>query len=120
MLNLRLEFTKLKRRSFLLSLIVIVVIELVWSSLIINHELPETREAHNAIFDMAYMNDLILPIFLAVLASRLLEMEHLGKTFKMLQTSNESPWQLFRAKLTLMAAFAFVVSLLQTIRNNFV
>ncbi len=120
MLNLGLEFTKLKRRSFLLSLIVIIIMELVWISVVINHELANTHEAYNAIFDMAYINDLILPLFISVLASRLLEMEHLGKTFKLLQTSNESPWQLFKAKLILMTIFAFVVSWLQTIFLKFI
>ena len=42
MLNLGLEFTKLKRRSFLLSLIVIIIVELVWISVVINHELANT------------------------------------------------------------------------------
>lgn len=120
MLNLSLEFTKLKRRSFLLSLIVIIVVEFVWSSVVINSELAKTHEAYNAIFDMAAMNDFILPLFISVLASRLLEMEHLGKTFKLLQTSNESPWQLFKAKLTFMTIFAFMVSLLQTIFLKFI
>ena len=82
MLNLGLEFTKLKRRSFLLSLIVIIIVELVWISVVINHELANTHEAYNAIFDMAYINDLILPLFISVLASRLLEMEHLGNLSK--------------------------------------
>ena len=120
MLNLGLEFTKLKRRSFLLSLLAIIAVELVWSGVVINLELAKTHEAYNAIFDMADMNDFILPLFISVLASRLLEMEHLGKTFKLLQTSNESPWQLFKAKLTLMAIFTFVVSLLQTIFLKFI
>ena len=66
MLNLGLEFTKLKRRSFLLSLIVIIIVELVWISVVINHELANTHEAYNAIFDMAYINDLILPLFISV------------------------------------------------------
>ena len=120
MLNLRLEFTKLKRRSFLLSLVVIIIVGLVWSGVVINYELVKTHRSYNAIYDMAYMNDLILPLFISVLASRLLELEHLGKTFKLLQTSNESPWQLFKAKLTLMAIFAFAVSLLQTIFLKFI
>ena len=105
MLNLQLEFIKLKRRSFLLSLIAIVAVGLIWSGVVIKYELPKTHEAYNAIYTMTYLNDVILPLFIAVLASRLLELEHLGKTFKLLQTSNESPWQLFKAKLTVMAIF---------------
>ncbi|EHJ51755.1 ABC transporter permease [Streptococcus macacae] len=119
MLNLRLEFTKLKRRSFLLSLIAIIAVELIWANVVMNSELTKTHEAYNAIYDMAFMNDFILPLFIAILASRLLEMEHLGKTFKLLQTSNESPWQLFKAKLTVMAIFSLFVSLLQTIFLKF-
>lgn len=120
MLNLQLEFIKLKRRSFLLSLIAIVAVGLIWSSVVIKYELPKTHEAYNAIYTMTYLNDFILPLFIAVLASRLLELEHLGKTFKLLQTSNESPWQLFKAKLTVMAIFAFVVSLIQTLFLKFI
>ena len=39
MLNLQLEFIKLKRRSFLLSLIAIVAVGLIWSSVVIKYEL---------------------------------------------------------------------------------
>ncbi|MFC3932298.1 ABC transporter permease [Streptococcus dentapri] len=115
MLNLRLEFTKLKRRSFLLSLVVLISVLLMWSAVVIQSEWPKTHSVFNPLYDMAEMNDIIMPLFIAVLASRLLEMEHLGKTFKILQTSKESPWQLFKAKLALMMIFNLFVGIIQTV-----
>lgn len=113
LLRLSLEIMKLKRRSFFLTLIALVLIGLLWTHMVTVYQLSNSQLLLSKFYDIAVINSMIMPLFISVLAARLLELEHLGKTFKLLQTSNESPWQLFTAKWLLMGIFLGLVGLVQ-------
>lgn len=113
LLRLSLEIMKLKRRSFLWTLIALVLIGLLWTHMVTVYKLNDSQLLLSKFYDIAVVNSMIMPLFISVLAARLLELEHLGKTFKLLQTSNETPWQLFTAKWLLMGIFLGVIGLVQ-------
>ncbi|MFC3928905.1 ABC transporter permease [Streptococcus caprae] len=112
-LRLSLEFMKLKRRFIVLPLVLIIAVGLGWTQVITMTKLTGEQLVLSKFFDLATINSLILPLFICVLSARVMELEHMGKTFKLLQSSNETPEQLFGAKVVLMMLFLIPVSTLQ-------
>lgn len=68
----------------------------------------------DVIYTVPILDALLLPLFLAVLASRLCEAEHKGSTFKLLETM-ALPRSLFAAKLLCGLAHVAVLTALQTL-----
>ncbi|KKF41178.1 ABC transporter permease [Streptococcus uberis] len=108
-----LELIKLKRRSFFLALIALLVISIIWSSIISLKGLNRLQSPLMPIYDLSIINTMIMPLFISILSSRLMELEHSGKTFKLLQTNNESSWQLFKAKYLFMTVICSATSFIQ-------
>lgn len=58
---------------------------------------------------------MVSPLFLAVLASRVVEMEHLGNGWLLSSTSGKTPGQLCRAKFAALGTIVAFVTILQSI-----
>ncbi|RFE01455.1 ABC transporter permease [Streptococcus parauberis] len=110
-----LELIKLKRRSFFLALISLLVVSILWASTISLKGLDRVQTSLMPIYDISIINTMIMPLFISIFSSRLMELEHSGKTFKLLQTNNESSWQLFKAKYLFMSIVSFIVASIQVI-----
>lgn len=97
---LKLEFYKLRRKNMLLTMAIFLAIELLWviwavKSFTGRHGLDMGWE--DMMYNITMMNCLFMPTLIAILTSRISDMEHKGETFKLLFTQL-APKQLYGVK----------------------
>ena len=93
---LKLEFYKCRRRQILPLCAAVLGLELLWAA----SDLPDAAHLGWAMlfYDLAILDAILMPICVAMIASRSCEPEHKGSTWKLLETM-VSPGALYFAKL---------------------
>lgn len=114
----RLEFYKVRRRKVWLILLALIGVQFLWS-LVAYFRMKPTPELLasgwlSCLQQFAMLDTIIMPFFSAVLASRLCDIEHKGRTFKLLETV-QSPARLFAAKFLCAAVYLTAAAILQTV-----
>ena len=102
---LKLEFYKLHRKKMLLTMAIFLVMELLWviwavKSFTDRHGIDMGWE--DMMYNIIMMNCLFMPILIAILTSRISDMEHKGENFKLLFTQL-TPKHLYEAKFLCVA-----------------
>lgn len=97
---IRLEFYKCKRRKVLLVCLALIAAQLIWMGVFLARlDEQDIRDGWMLLFyNLALVDAIMLPLTVAVLASRNGEAEHRGMTFKLLETLI-TPARLYAAKL---------------------
>jgi len=111
-----LELIKMRRRYFFLPIILFVGIGLLWCTVIALKEFSVSSDNKSIwllINDLVIVNSMILPLLIGVMCSRLIEIEHRGKTFRVLQTSNQNIQELFYAKSLVAISIIIVLGVIQ-------
>lgn len=120
MKTLKMEFYKIKRRKIGLTMCALMVVQFLW--LIWAFRDPNENERIQGwlgmLYSMPLINSIMMPTIMAVLASRLADIEHKGNTYKQLETLRTAS-SLFHAKvfcglifIVLMFAAQFIFLLL--------
>lgn len=97
---LKLEFYKCRRRKILPVCAAVLGVELLWMGVFFARMEPEdlAKGWPLLLYNLSVVDAIILPLCVAVLASRNCELEHKGNTWKLLETM-VSPGGLYSAKL---------------------
>ena len=97
---LRLEFFKCRRRHIVLVCAAVLGVELFWFGAFLTRQDAEDLAWGwmLLLYNLALIDAIILPLSVAVLASRSCELEHKGGTWKLLETM-ANPGKLYAAKL---------------------
>lgn len=111
-----LEFYKVRRRKVWLILLALVGVQFLWSLAVYFRTKPSAQLLSNGwlscLQQFAMLNTIVMPFFAAVLASRLCDIEHKGRTFKLLETVQPAS-RLFAAKSLCGAVYLVAMSILQ-------
>lgn len=112
---LKLEFFKCRRRHTALVCTAVLGVELVWFGVFLTRQDAEdlAQGWMLLLYNLAMVDAIVLPLSVAVLASRSCELEHRGCTWKLLETM-ASPGKLYAAKL---AWGALVLAALLAVRS---
>lgn len=114
--TINLEIFKMKRRKFLLPVLLITLVGLLWFSVIALKELNIT-DAQNGlnmfVSNLLTVNSMIYPILIGIVCSRLVDIEHKGNTFQLLNTSKQSMFNLFISKICIATVILFIIDLIQ-------
>ena len=113
---LRLEFFKCRRRHIVLVCAAVLGVELFWFGAFLTRQDAEDLAWGwmLLLYNLALIDAIILPLSVAVLASRSCELEHKGGTWKLLETM-ANPGKLYAAKL---AWGALVLGALLVVRTG--
>ena len=110
------EFKKIKHKKILLIVLIALAIQVLWvfrgSSEMSDKELAQGWMA--VFYQFSILNAIIMPIFIAVIASRLSDIEHKGSMLKLLETLSPSG-KIYDSKLLCGATFALLIIVLQII-----
>ena len=86
--SIKLEFFKIRHRKVFISVICIMVFEFLWTLLAQSYK--STADSLQLWMELFYnvssINCVIMPIFTAIIASKLVDIEHKGNTLKLLKT----------------------------------
>jgi hypothetical protein len=113
-----LEFFKMKRRRFFLPIVLFSIIGILWCMVIVIKEWQFSslnKTMYVLINDLIIVNSMILPLLIGTLCSRLMDIEYSGKTFRLLQTSNQNLNQLFMSKIVTAGIVIILLSLAQSV-----
>lgn len=116
--TINLEFFKMRRRKFILPIFLIAFVGILWFSVISIKELniTDTKYGLNMfISNILTVDSMIYPILIGILCSRLVDIEHKGKTFQLLNTSKQSIFNLFISKISVALVFLFAIDILQLV-----
>lgn len=107
---LKLEFYKIKRRKTILTMCALMGILFLWCFWLFTRiDEPERASGWlNTLYTIPLLASVLMPAIMAVLASRLCDIEHKGNTYKQLKTLRSSG-ALFRAKA--LCGFLFILPL---------
>ncbi|MCG2293264.1 ABC transporter permease [Staphylococcus epidermidis] len=108
----------MKRRKFLIPIFLITLVGLLWFSIISIKELniTDTKYGINMfISNMLTVNSMICPILIGILCSRIVDIEHQGNTFQLLNTSKQSIFNLFISKISVATMILFIIDIAQLI-----
>lgn len=83
---LSLEFRKTKRRGIWLVVAALLAVQFLWLFYVMNKEKNIPQGWMMQLYNMPVLNGITVPTFIAVLASRLIDLEHKGNTWKLLET----------------------------------
>lgn len=121
MKTLRMEFYKLKRRKVILTMLAFLFVQLLWGLWSMRD--PKDWELQSGwmglLYSVSFLDGVMLPTMMSVLASRLADIEHKGNTYKLLETLR-SAGSLYHAKAVcglsiiagmLLTQFAFFIPL---------
>ncbi len=114
----KLEILKLKRRKFIIPIILITIVGLFWFYVVSVKEVNAHKTVTSIllpIFDLNLVNCMIYPILIALLCSQLIDIEHKGNTLGLLKTSNQSILKLFIVKTSLAFLIIFILSIIQVL-----
>ncbi|RRD96179.1 hypothetical protein EII17_01370 [Clostridiales bacterium COT073_COT-073] len=123
MKNLRVEFAKMKRKRIGMIGFFLLGLELAWSTLPVRNLLAEVVDNadypawESVVMFILTLKALIFPILIAVIVSRLNDMEHKGNTWKLLQSMGQGKERIWHAKF--MAAF-LLISIFQVLEAIYV
>lgn len=97
--NIKLEFFKIRHRKVYTSVIVIMCVTFLWALWAQdNKTVSDSVQGWMALFyNFSTINCIIMPILTAIVASRLVDIEHKGNTLKLLKTLQKSS-NLFNSK----------------------
>lgn len=114
MLAFRLEMQKAKHMRYWLMALALAVGQGLWFSWVVSKSQAEQlRQGYmGALQQFPVINTIVMPVLIAVLVSRMCDMEHCGHTFKQLFTM-QRPAALFNAKLALCAVYVAAVTVMQ-------
>ena len=113
---INLEFFKMRRRKFILPILLITFVGILWFCAIAIKELNITDTKygiHMLISNILTIDSMIYPILIGILCSRLADIEHQGKTFQLLNTSKQSVFNLFTSKVSVSLIILFVIDIIQ-------
>lgn len=111
MMALRLEFKKMRHKHALLLTLLFLGFILLWQFWMLADQKPELRAQgnHSLLYQLPMLNVIILPIYAAVLATRLCDIEHRADSFKQLFVL-QRPAVVFAAKLVYLALYNLVLT----------
>ena len=113
---INLEFFKMRRRKFILPILLITFVGILWFCAIAIKELNITDTKYGIymiISNILTIDSVIYPILIGILCSRLADIEHQGKTFQLLNTSKQSVFNLFTSKVGVSLIILFVIDIIQ-------
>lgn len=113
---INLEFFKMRRRKFILPILLITFVGILWFCAIAIKELNITDTKYGIymlISNILTIDSMIYPILIGILCSRLADIEHQGKTFQLLNTSKQSVFNLFTSKVGVSLIILFVIDIIQ-------
>lgn len=115
LLYLRLEFAKARRQGLWLVLCVLCLFEHVYFSFSMERNTDRLSQGWLLLlYNLPLLNSIILPVFYAVLASKLIDCEHKENTWKLLETI-QSKTSLFIAKALIGLCYILLFSCMQLI-----
>ncbi|MCU5746470.1 ABC transporter permease [Staphylococcus sp. SQ8-PEA] len=120
---INLEFFKMRRRKFILPIVLITFVGILWSSAISIKELKLTDTKYGIYMltsNILTVDSMIYPILIGILCSRLADIEHKGKTFQLLNTSKQSVFNLFSSKVIVSLIILFVIDIIQLINISII
>lgn len=110
------EFRKTKHRKIWLIIAALLLTQIAWSlwsfSKLDAHDLEQGWES--GLFNFLLLNSIIMPVVMAVIASRLCDVEHKGQTLKLIETLIPAG-KFFDAKFLFGSIYLIAVSLLQVV-----
>nr|CUH82815.1 LmgE-immunity to the lacticin LMG; ABC transporter (membrane domain) [Lactococcus lactis subsp. lactis] len=113
---LSLELLKMKRKKFLLPIILFFLVGTIWFVAItlmgINAK-EDNKNILSIINNAMTVDSLIMPLIIGTMCSMLFDIEHNGKTFRLLNISGQSIWQLFTAKRLMTLIIVFNLCIIQ-------
>ncbi|UEX89879.1 ABC transporter permease [Staphylococcus ratti] len=115
---INLEFFKMRRRKFIMPILLITFVGILWFSGISIKELNITDKKYGIYMltsNILTIDSMICPILIGILCSRLVDIEHKGRTFQLLNTSRQSVFNLFTSKINASLIIIFVISIIQLI-----
>ena len=97
--NIKLEFFKIRHRKVYVSVFTIMVLTFLWGLFAQSHKPSDDfiREWMKLLYNFSIVNCIIMPILVAIVASKIVDIEHKGNTFKLLNTFQGSK-NLFHSK----------------------
>lgn len=111
---LKIEWLKAQRRRIWLAPLIILAAQLAWG--LYNYKNMQPAELvqgwASILYTFPLLNAMMMPILAAVTASRLIDVEHKGKTFKLLETLQRTE-TLYDAKFICAALYILLMILLQ-------
>ena len=113
---INLEFFKMRRRKFIIPILLITFVGILWFCAIAIKELNITDTKYGIymlISNILTIDSMIYPILIGILCSRLADIEHQGKTFQLLNTSKQSVFNLFTSKVGVSLIILFVIDIIQ-------
>ncbi|MFI8710344.1 ABC transporter permease [Brevibacillus brevis] len=96
-----LEFYKIRHKRLFLMLAILLSIELAWGFMAVSISMTRNPDAQTwsaILVTITAMNGLFLPIGSAVIVSRICDMEHKGRTWKLLMAASVSRKAVYAAK----------------------
>lgn len=114
MITLKTEFQKIKRRKIGLTIFALLGMQfawILWTAKSANEKDP-TQGWLNLLHTLPLLNVIMMPTIMAVLASRLSDLEHKGNTYKLLRTLRR-PGILFNAKVLCGLLYTGIISVIQ-------
>lgn len=106
------EFKKIKHRHFFLLLFGCLALFFLWMAWSLKSGSAEEYASgyFHILYELPMLNTIILPLFIAVIASRIWDTEHKGNTFKLLYTLQDRK-NIYIAKSLLGVIFLFILSI---------
>lgn len=97
--NIKLEFFKIRHRKVYISVLSIMVVKFLWALFAQSHKPSNDfiKEWMRLIYNFSTVNYIVMPILVAIVASKIVDIEHKGNTFKLLNTFQGSR-NLFNSK----------------------
>src|SRR5690625_275086 len=95
------EYFKIRRKKIWIMIVLFLTIEMLWalmSTSMSNANHPDQAVWGSIIFNVSSMNGLFMLILSAIVVSHICDMEHKGKTWKLLVATNVSKKQIYMAK----------------------
>jgi hypothetical protein len=85
---LAMEFQKIKRKGIFTTVVVLLGVQCLWGLFSFRNMSGEklAQGWYQCLYHFPILNAIMMPIIIAVLASRLCDVEHKGQTFKLLET----------------------------------
>lgn len=114
--QVKMEFFKMKRRGIGLVLLGVAFCQFMWGQWIMRGMKPDelAQGWMSLMYTMAQLNCIMMPITMALLASRVSDIEHKGNTFKLLGTMQDRK-SLFYAKLIYGLIYVAAFSVIQAV-----
>ncbi|MDE6052816.1 MAG: ABC transporter permease, partial [Lachnospiraceae bacterium] len=109
---LSLELKKTKRRGIWLVLAVLFLVITAWAGYNMNDERFLEQGWMMALFNVPLLNAILIPTAIAVFASRIIDLEHKGNTWKMLETL-QSKFDIYITKVLYGMIAILIFSLLE-------